>query len=124
MSICKTPLAQVCYERGIQDAFVWEIPDATIDTFGYSVNLCSFLAFTQGQDFDVSHQELSGSEGQGDPRTFANGIGTWGVNLDTLEEVGSGTIVNVKFNGLTLNAYQNGTAISKVYYNGVLALEL
>jgi len=36
---CNTPVAEVCFTRGVLDAFVLEIPNATVDPLGYSFKL-------------------------------------------------------------------------------------
>ena len=59
----------------------------TIDTFGWSANLMSYVALTSGDDVGVSTTELAGGEDGGQFEVQPNWSGFWGINLDTLENV-------------------------------------
>jgi len=36
---CDVPKTEVCFTVGVDDAFVWTIPDATVDPLGYNFKL-------------------------------------------------------------------------------------
>ncbi len=57
----------------------------TIDTFGWSANLLSFVVLAQNNDIGVSIQELAGGEDGGTYEINPDTAGFWGINLDTLE---------------------------------------
>ena len=60
------------------------------DTFGWSANLLGFLGLSLGDDVGISVTELVGSEGGGGSIDSPDGWeGFWGINLDTLEDVGA-----------------------------------
>ncbi len=81
------------------------------DTFGWSANLLGFQALSAGDDVGVSVTELSGSEGGGgNVYSPAGWSGFWGINLDTLEAVGSQDITPSSIAG----AEAFGTAVITV----------
>jgi hypothetical protein len=56
----------------------------TLDTFGWSANLLSFVALSQDDNFGVSIQELAGGEDGGTFEINPDTAGFWGINLNTL----------------------------------------
>ena len=67
----------------------------SLDTFGWSANLLSFVSLSAGDDLGLSVQELAGGEDGGDPEIQPGWLGFWGVNLDTLQSTGSPVAVEV-----------------------------
>ena len=63
----------------------------SIDTFGWSANLMSYLPLSSGDDIGVSVQELAGGGDGGSAQVQPNWGGFWGINLDTLEASGGGS---------------------------------
>jgi len=59
----------------------------SIDTFGWSANLMSFVALSSGDDLGVSIQELPGGEDGGQFEINADTAGFWGINLATLPDI-------------------------------------
>jgi len=65
------------------------------DTFGWSANILGFRALLSGDDVGVSVQELAGGEDGGRLEVQPGWSGFWGINLDTLQDLGSGFSVVV-----------------------------
>lgn len=95
----------------------------SIDTFGWSANLISFMDVVTDDDIGVSIQELAGGEAGGDPRIQPGWGGFWGLNLDSLQGVAT-QIRKIKVGANQVDrVYLGTTEVDRVYLGNNLIFE-
>ncbi len=73
----------------------------SIDTFGWSANLLSYVSLSADDDIGASIQELTGGEDGGQYEIQPGWGGFWGINLDTLEGGGASFTLVMQGSGHT-----------------------